>query len=207
MAAQELTRAERRALALADQVWHQPAVPAPPVARSPRWYIVQTEPGREKTAQQQIGVYSFESYLPVIAVFEQRGRFHQRRIRPMFPGYLFVRLDLAVDRHDRIRLLPGIQAGERAFMRKPGGSYATLREAEVVRIVEAQSVSLGRRKPTLPFHKGQLVELTAGPFAGIVGVIDRLDDVDRISVLIAALGRETPVRVSASGLRTAESGG
>ena len=43
---------------------------------------------------------------------------------------------------------------------------------------------------------GDSVRLAAGPFAEQLGIIDRLDDSDRVRVLLQIFGRQVPVSVS-----------
>ncbi len=60
-----------------------------------RWYVVQTRPRDESTALFHLTRQGFEGYLPRFL----KSRRHARKVdvtpTPLFPGYLFVALDLA----------------------------------------------------------------------------------------------------------------
>src|SRR5215472_13718576 len=63
-----------------------------------RWYAVQCLSNREFVAATQLRNQGFTTFLPC----QLKTRRHARRFdsvrRPLFPGYLFVQLDLARDR-------------------------------------------------------------------------------------------------------------
>lgn len=40
----------------------------------------------------------------------------------------------------------------------------------------------------VPLHEGQIVKVTAGPFADFIGRLERLDDKGRVRVLLELLG-------------------
>jgi transcriptional antiterminator RfaH len=44
-----------------------------------------------------------------------------------------------------------------------------------------------------PLKEGQSVRVTAGPFADLIGTLERLDDNDRVRVLLDILGGKVPV--------------
>ena len=62
-----------------------------------RWYVVHTRPHRERRAEANLLRQGNRAWLPQM----ERSRRHARRIEtvrmPLFPGYLFVSLDMARD--------------------------------------------------------------------------------------------------------------
>src|SRR5690554_1682526 len=61
------------------------------------WYVVNTRPHNECRAEMNLRRQGFNVWLPVL----ERSRRHARRIEtvraPLFPGYLFIELDLSRD--------------------------------------------------------------------------------------------------------------
>ncbi len=45
-------------------------------------------------------------------------------------------------------------------------------------------------------EEGQSIKVTAGPFADLVGTLERLDEQERVRVLLDILGGKTPVAAS-----------
>ena len=60
-----------------------------------RWYVVHTRPHQERRAEANLLRQGYRAWLPQM----ERSRRHARRIEtvrtPLFPGYLFVELDIA----------------------------------------------------------------------------------------------------------------
>ena len=73
-----------------------------------RWYAIQTRPRNERRALGHLSRQGFESYLPEYT----RTRRHARRTEvvsaPLFPGYFFIFLDLAVDSWSRVNNTRGV---------------------------------------------------------------------------------------------------
>ena len=67
----------------------------------PRWYLVQTRPRQEARAEENLQRQAFECYRPLI----ERG---QGSSEPLFPGYLFIRLDHLQDNWYPIRSTRGV---------------------------------------------------------------------------------------------------
>jgi transcription antitermination factor NusG len=107
----------------------------------------------------------------------------RHRIVPMFPGYLFVRIALGLQFYDVV-WAPGV--GQ--FVGSQG--VPTPLEDGVIDFLKSNADADGllRARPTLVV--GQDVEITRGPFAGIVGIIQRPPNAKgRIKVLMRLLNR------------------
>lgn len=63
-----------------------------------RWYVVQTQINAEAKAAEHLALQGFSLYLPRYL----KRRSHARKVdtvaRPLFPRYLFVAMDVAVQR-------------------------------------------------------------------------------------------------------------
>ena len=156
-----------------------------------RWYVVQTQPLGEARALANLTRQDFEAYLPRY----KRERRHARRVdtvvRPLFPRYLFVRLDLGRDRWRSVSSTYGvsqiIMSGEMPAP-LPDGLVEELRGREI----DDGFIKLG----LLPGLKvGSRIRLTEGLFVDHVGVIERVADEHRIAILLQLLGREVRVFV------------
>jgi len=107
---------------------------------------------------------------------------------PLFPGYLFARIVLAEQFYDVV-WAPGVSRIIGTF-----GQPTPLDDDVVVFLKQnAEPDGLLRARPTLVV--GEHVEITRGPFAGIVGIIQRPPNAKgRIRVLMRLLNRR-PVDV------------
>ncbi len=156
-----------------------------------RWYVVYCQTRQEERADLNLRRQGFDSWLPRL----RRTRRHARRIDnvfvPLFPGYLFVSLDLdrqswrSINGTFGVRRLLGENERPTPVAR---GFIETLRET----MDEAGLVAV----PQDTFKNGDPVRLIAGPFADMIGTLARLTDKDRVAVLLNVLGREVRALVS-----------
>ena len=63
-----------------------------------RWYVAHTKPGQERMAEGHLERQGFHVYLPLREKKRRIGRRTDIIKAPLFPRYLFVELDLSVDR-------------------------------------------------------------------------------------------------------------
>jgi transcriptional antiterminator RfaH len=152
----------------------------------PRWRLVRARTGREIFAAGQLTRQGFRVFLPK----QMKTVRHARRIRvalaAYFPGYLFVRLDLAADRWRAVNGTLGVAhlvgAGEHPAAAPHGVVEALIAAAD------ERGVLAGP-----PLAAGQTVRIIAGAFADQLAVIERLDGAGRVRVLLEIVGGHAPV--------------
>jgi transcription elongation factor/antiterminator RfaH len=159
-----------------------------------RWFVACSRPHAEKRASAHLRNQNFQCFLPL----HEKTIRHARQFRlvqaPLFPRYLFVKLDLERDRWRSVLGTQGvsnlIMEGERPKPIRPGVVETLLAAAD-------QAGLIGR-PPELRI--GAAVRLQTGPLAGLVGELLTLDDNGRVSVLMSLLGSPTIVRSTRLGL-------
>jgi transcription elongation factor/antiterminator RfaH len=162
-----------------------------------RWFLVHTQPKSERKADWHLGAQGFRTYLPRI----QKTIRHARQLRtvqaPLFPGYLFIVLDLERDRWSPVRSTVGVS---RLFTHQDGRPIPV--PAGIVEsLIETSDGNLTRLDSGL--IKGQRVRLLSGPFVDFVGTLERLDDAGRVQVLLEMMGTAVPVTLQRSALAPA----
>ena len=159
------------------------------------WYVVFSKPRKEEFAQFHLKLKGLQAFFPRLLLPEFSHK--SKRIVPLFPNYLFVRINLARD-YDHVRWAPGVKS-----LINFGGGPAPLddkiaenllRQANCDGIIAAQS----------DLKVGQEVQIRGGPFDGVLGVIQRTPDAKgRVRLLMRLLSRrisvEIPVNLIASG--------
>lgn len=168
-------------------------VPAP----NDRWYAVQTRAQREVGALGQLRAQGFTSFLPQVNKTVRHAR-QLRTVRaPLFPGYLFVRLDLGRDRWRSVNGTFGVArlvtANDRPAPMPRG----------VIKALRALADSGGVVSLDDGLRVGQKVQVLAGPFAEMVGQLDRLDGPGRVRVLLELMGGVVPVLIGRGALTPA----
>lgn len=129
----------------------------------------------------------FRSFLPVHVKTVRHARQFRRFVAPLFPGYLFVSLDLARDQWRSVNGTYGVTAlvmsGEQPGRVPPG----------VVEALMELSAGSGLVRLDRGLQLGQRVKLLAGPFANFIGTLEQLDDRGRVRVLLEMMGTYVPV--------------
>lgn len=164
-----------------------------------RWYVVRTRPRSEEIAARHLGRHDVGVYLPRLALkpFQSAGLHGRELTEPLFPGYLFAELDLSS--HFRaVSRTPGV----RNFLCF-GGELPSQIDPEIISTLrERSSGDVFQPRDTL--QRGTSVHLLSGPFAGLLGVVDRpLNGAGRVSVLLQILSRQTRVEVPRGALAVA----
>jgi transcriptional antiterminator RfaH len=159
-----------------------------------RWYVVHTQPNGETRAALNLRRQGFNAYLPMFKRLRRHARKTESVSRPLFPRYMFVELDLNHERWRSIYSTFGVShlltAGEDPVP-VPAG---------VVDEIRAREGGDGFVELRLPpgVGPGSPVRLIDGIFAEAKGVLDRIADQYRVSVLLQLLGREVRVFVPAA---------
>jgi transcriptional antiterminator RfaH len=157
------------------------------------WYVVQTQVNAEAKAARNLMRQGFEIYLPRYL----KRRSHARRIEkvaaPLFPRYLFVRIDTATQRWRSIQSTFGV-----SHLVCNGSDPAPVTQQVLsslkAREDESGYVKLDQRPK---FALGEKVRVLAGAFAENLGLFDGQADRDRISILLDLLGRKVRVSIEA----------
>lgn len=147
-----------------------------------RWYAVNTRPHAEPTVVANLERQGFKSFLPTCLKTTRHARQFRTHLAPLFPGYLFVLLDLG---RDRWRSVNGTYGAVSLVM--TGGVPRPVPHG----IVEALQDVAGERgliRFGTSLSAGQRVKVLAGPFAELFGTLEHLDDQGRARLLLEMMG-------------------
>ena len=147
-----------------------------------RWYVIRSKPRKEEFLAEQMQMRKLEIFEPLIRVQTVNPR--ARKIKPYFPGYVFVHLDLEKTGKFSVQFIPGA-AGLVSF----GGEAADVPDGLIHAIrqrVEEINGAGGELFDALKI--GGTVVVHSGPFAGYEAIFDaRLPGSDRVRVLLKLL--------------------
>ena len=169
---------------------------------SPAWYAVMTRPNEEEKAASNLRRQGFDAYLPRYWRLHRHARKTTAVARPLFPRYLFVRMDVARQRWRAVNSTFGVSAlvcqGERPAQ-LPLGIVENLRARED----ETGFIQLEPTEGSLEqrFRPGDRVEVTDGAFADSMGLYEGLAGKDRVAILLDLLCRKVRVILDRSAVR------
>ncbi|MBU2609708.1 MAG: hypothetical protein KJ606_02000 [Chloroflexi bacterium] len=143
------------------------------------WYALHSKPRKEDFLWGQVCAHEIENFYPCIRV--QRVNPRARKIRPYFPGYLFIHVDLEKTNLSLFKWMSGASGlvsfdGEPAHV--PDGLIHAIRQR-----VDEINAAGGELFENL--KQGEPVVIQDGPFAGYKAIFDaRLPGSERVRVLL-----------------------
>jgi transcriptional antiterminator RfaH len=164
---------------------------------SKQWYVVHT-----KARQEMLAAGLLEQRLTAAVLLPQvrqrtRG---QMRSAPLFPGYLFVELDLEHVEASAVNNTPGV------IRLVAFGGVPKPVPGRVIAALQARLAELEAQGglPQHPFKEGDRVRLKEGPLAGLEAVfVGPMRPAERVRVLLEFLGQEQEALVPVADLEAA----
>lgn len=151
------------------------------------WFVVRTKPRKEDCAEANLSRRNVAVYCP--RILEPVGFGSDWTTVPLFPGYIFVRIDLHGEYHS-VLWTPGVK-GFVAF-----GEIPTAVRPGIVEFLLQESGEDGVIHPARRLRAGERVRIKHGPFAGLIGIIEQpCPERGRIRVLMDFLRQGTAVEV------------
>jgi transcriptional antiterminator RfaH len=154
------------------------------------WFVIQTKPRDEHRVKTHLFNQKIEAFLPLVETHQYCNGKMVRRIKPLFPNYIFTRLDLKVHYYKvkwtrGVNRILGIRNG-----REPVSEI-------VIQMLKNQMGDDDTVKLLEDFQEGDLVQITSGPFKEFVGIFQRrLSSDERVRILLNLIGTEVPVQIS-----------
>jgi transcriptional antiterminator RfaH len=155
------------------------------------WIVVNSQPHREHIALENLARQAFQTYCPMMRARVRHARRTLDVLRPLFPGYLFVRVNPDLQRWRPILATYGVRklvcCGDRPGFLDEG----------FVEGLKAREIGGAIVRPASSYEAGQQVKMVGGAFDGVIATILECDEKDRLVVLMNLLNRSTKVRVDA----------
>jgi len=154
-----------------------------------RWYALQTYPRHEKRVHEDLRVRGIEAFLPLYeTVHRWRNGCKVRVELPLFPGYLFVR----IDPRERFKVLG--HPGSVSIVGSASGPWP-LPDSEIVSL--RQSLQSRKLEPYPYLAVGQKVRIKSGPLADLTGVLVRQSEGFRVVLSVELIRQAAAVEVEA----------
>ena len=157
-----------------------------------QWYVVHCRVSSEQRAEINLRRQDYEVWLPMYHKTRRHARRVETVLRPLFPRYLFVRLDLSSQSWRPILSTFGVHNiiadgdGPLAIGDDPIAALRKRADSEGVFEIARSA-----------FKPGEEVRVQGGPMANLEGIFQAELDSDRVLILLKLMGRE--VRVSVAG--------
>ena len=156
-----------------------------------QWFVVHTKPRCEKKLAVYSLQYEINYYLPLIdsvRVYENRK---VKFTKPMFPGYVFVKCNPEEKRQLTI-------TGYVAYWLPVQNQMELVNDLQQIHSGRELGVEFTRAEF---LEKGTKVEITKGPFAGLIGYVEDQKDVKEVILQVTMLHQAVSVSARADQIK------
>lgn len=161
----------------------------------PRWYVIQCKGGESFRAADHLANQGYDVFHPVLEVQKKRRGKLEWVSEPLFPYYLFIRLDRLVSNWRPIRSTRGV-------LKLVGfGDMPVAVDDALVATLREHGSDRQDATANLYFRAGEAVEITEGPFKDLQAVFATHKGQERAIVLLDLLHRQQRLEMPVSQLR------
>lgn len=147
------------------------------------WYLAQVRPNQTDRARRNLERQGYGCFLPLLSGTSRAGGRLRSTVGALFPGYLFV----SIDPHQPWRPVNGTFGVQRLVMRSANMPQPVPAAAMAALFGRVDAGGLLRPEPDLA--AGDAVRIEAGPLAGFVARVERLEPGSRVGVLLEMMGQ------------------
>lgn len=168
-----------------------------------QWYVLHTYSGYENKVKNNLEsrteTMNMTDYIYRVVVLENevttvKDGEEKTIIENDFPGYVLVEMVMSDEAWFVVRNTPGVTG----FVGSHGGGSkpTPLLPDEVENLMSRMGIT-ARREEKLELELGETINIVAGPFAGMQGIVTALDEEkQQLSVNVELFGRETPTELA-----------
>lgn len=164
-----------------------------------KWHVIHTKVREEFRAVENLHAQGFEVFLPTCQVQKKLQGKIQVATEPLFPRYLFIRLSDVTSNWYPIRSTRGVSQ-----LLRFGTSTYPVEIPET--IIDCLKQRCTKEEPLhVLFKPGEMIEITQGPFKGLIGFFEKLqtmpDGLSRAMLLVELLGSAQKLQIQLPQLR------
>jgi transcriptional antiterminator RfaH len=159
------------------------------------WFLAQLKPNSAQIAQRNLRRQMFQTFLPLEEETRLRYGKHVTTQSPLFPGYIFIALDMAQGLWRQVNSTYGVSR-----ILSIGKTPAIVPKdfvSELMQRCDSSDLLL----PPEQLKLGDQVTVTKGPFANFAAEVEKIAHDRRVWVLMDMMGSKTRVAVSPDNLR------
>lgn len=172
-----------------------------------RWYVVNTYSGHENRVkdnlEKRVETMGIQDSLFRIVVAEEpeieiKNGKQVEKMKNMFPGYVFVEMKMTDEAWYVVRNTPGVTG----FIGSSGGGAKPFPVANDEMESILRRMGKSDKKVEVNFAIGDTVKILTGPFSGMEGRVNSMNDQTQVAnVLTMLFGRETPTDINYTDLQ------
>ena len=154
-----------------------------------RWIVAQSAVNKEKYCQNNLRLQGYECWFPQVWKTVRHARKQTRCLRPLFPGYVFVRLEAETSSW---RPITGTRGVSKLVMM---GQQPARLNGEIIKGLKSLVGADGHLDLDHNLSPGDQIKILSGNFEDWVGQVVDLPSAERVIVLLDMVSREVSVNV------------
>jgi transcriptional antiterminator RfaH len=160
------------------------------MSNSKSWIVARNKPNQDKIALINLERQNFEFFQPTFKTMSRVQNKFKEIIKPVFPGYIFIAINLEENNWHKINNTRGISSII-VF-----GNEIPLIHCQLIEGLKYRFSLNNTPKAVDPFEIGMNAEIINGPFAQLIGKIEEIDSDQRLWILLDFLGTQTRVSIN-----------
>jgi len=154
------------------------------------WYVIHTKPGDEDRVRINLRNQEIEVFFPLLETYQYCNGRMVPKIKPLFPNYLFARLDLELHYY-KVKWTRGVNK-----ILGSGNQPIPISE-KVIQTIKERSGKNNLVKLEDELKDGDIVQVNSGPFKSLRGVFQKMmSSKGRVRILLNLIGVDVPVQIS-----------
>jgi len=156
------------------------------------WCVIYTNQGQEFLAISELKKQNFSIYIPLMTKVVRHARKIKEIVKPFFPRYIFINLNILEDAWKKINYTKGVT--KILTSEEMPISVAS----EIIRELKKLEDSKGYIIYDNPdfYSQGDKIEILEGPFKGKSGYYDSLSDNLKAKIFLDFMGRTLKVKLN-----------
>ncbi len=161
---------------------------------SKEWFILQFKPNSHYQAEKNLTQQGFETFLPLHDTTSRKSSRFISTSKPLFPGYMFVRFNIADTNWHKINSTYGVSRliTFNSILKPTPTSF--------VNSLMKRYDLLGKLIPIKKLKKGDQVTVLKGPFANFIATVEKYEADQRIWILMDLMGRKIKIQTPSDNL-------
>lgn len=154
-----------------------------------KWYLLQFKPNSHRTAERNLCRQGFKTFLPMLEMTSRDRLKFTNSLKPLFPGYMFVNVELNTDPWRKINSTIGVSR----LLYNDGKPQAL--PNELILGLRSRCDSSGLLMTFKAPVEGDSVRILKGAFADFIATVETIDNNKRIWVMMELMGRRIKTQV------------
>ena len=159
------------------------------------WFLIQLKPNSHRIAERNLKRQGYDTFLPIHEITKRKKQKFIKELRPLFPGYMFVKFNPMSVIWKSINGTFGVSRLV-SFGKKP-----TAVPSDLIMELIKRCDEFGKIIPMQKFEVGNKVEVINGPFAKFIATVDNINSEERVYLLLNYMGQNTRIKVEKNNIK------